>query len=376
MRHRLMPRCGARSSLGVLLLVLLPLQARAQEPTELEALDAATRAAVAAVAPSVVEVEALGGLDEAFEAPKSEEETTEGLLTKAGFKQAFGPSTGLVVSAEQGLILTTTLVLRRDPRHLIVTLDDGRSLVARPLGRDESRGLLLLQVQAKGLTAPRLAPAEDLQVGRWSIAVGRGLGMGLALSRGIVSALGRVGGRALQSSAAISPVNYGGPLVGIDGAVLGVLVPLTITGGMASVDIYDSGIGFAVPASDLAAIIPRLAKGDVLKAGFAGLVPDPGSRDGVRLTEVAPGSPAASAGLRPGDVVTALDGAPVATAWELRRALAKRFAGEAVAITYTRGTTTATATVTLGEPPVEAPPGPEGPHPGPPPPGQKPPEEQ
>lgn len=347
---------------GLLVLTLvLAATARAQEPvpSELEALDAATRAAVAAVAPSVVEVEALGGLDEAFEAPKSEEETTEGLLTKAGFKQAFGPSTGLVVSAEQGLILTTTLVTRRDPRHLIVTLDDGRSLVARALGRDESRGLLLLQVPPKGLVAPRLAAADDVQVGRWSIAVGRGLGMGLALSRGIVSALGRVGGRALQSSAAISPVNYGGPLVGIDGAVLGILVPLTITGGMASVDIYDSGIGFAVPASDLAAIIPRLAKGEVLKAGFAGLVPDPAARDGVRITEVAPGSPAAAAGLRPGDVVTAIDGAPVANAWELRRALARRFAGEAVAITYTRGTTTATATVTLGEPPVEAPPGPE-----------------
>lgn len=101
------------------------------------------RQALEALAPSIVEIEALGGLEEEFRAPGSEEEAKEqgGILTKGGFKQAYGPTTGLVVR-EDGLILTTRFALSRDPRHLIATLADGRSFVARALGSDEANPLL------------------------------------------------------------------------------------------------------------------------------------------------------------------------------------------------------------------------------------------
>jgi serine protease Do len=343
---------------GVLLFaLLLTLPARAQDDVDVAATDAAAlgqcaRRVAESLAPSIVEVEAIGGLEEEFKAPESEEEAQEGVLTRAGFKQAFGPSTGLVVGAD-GLIITTSFVLERDPRHIIVTLQDGRAFVARALGRDDARALVLLKIECKDLPVPRVAAPEEVRQGRYAIALGRGLGTpDPAVSLGVVSATDRVGGRAIQSSAAISPANYGGPLAAIDGAVMGLLVPLALDGGMASVDVYDSGIGFAVPMSDVLALVPRLAKGERLQQGFLGIAPDPSSDGGARLATVQPGSPAASAGLRMGDVVTKIGDRAVESAWQLRRALARACAGDELEVEYRRGTETRTVKVRLAAPPA------------------------
>lgn len=323
----------------------------AQERDE-GALERATKRAVARVAPGVVEIEALGGLEEGFQAPTNEAEAQSGILTKGGFKQAFGPSTGLVVRAD-GWILTSTFFLRRKPRHLIVTTHDGKSYVASLAGQDRARALCLLKVQAKDLTPVRWAKPDALAVGRYAIAVGRGLGHEhLAVSRGIVSGLNRIGGRALQSSAAISPVNYGGPLISLEGEVLGILVPLSMKGGQASVDIYDSGIGFAIPTADAQQAIPRLNKAGVLEPGFLGVVPAPLSSDGVRIAQVSPGSPAAEAGIQPGDTITQVGERVTDRPWQLRHALGAHYAGDTVKLTYSRGTTTHTVEVTLGKPPA------------------------
>lgn len=342
--------------LAVALLAVGVARATAQEADlDAAAIEARVREVTRELAPSIVEVESLGGLDEKFEAPESEEEAGEGILTRAGFKQAFGPSTGLIVSSD-GLIVTTTFVLNREPRHVIVTLHDGRSFVARVLGRDEARALVLLKIDAKELPVPRAAPADEVVPGRFAVALGRGLGAELpGVSLGIVSAVGRVGGRALQSSAAISPANYGGPLAGLDGSVLGVLVPLALDGGMASVDVYDSGIGFAVPLSDVLAIVPRLSKGQVLRPGFLGVAPDPTSEGGVVLATVTDGSPARQAGLREGDVVLKVDGQPVENAWQLKRALARRHADDVLELEVRRGTETRTVKVKLASPPEPTP---------------------
>lgn len=353
-----------RSRLIALALALAPL-AVAQEsalPEDPVALATLTGRALERLGPSIVEVEALGGLPEQFKAPQSEEEAQQqgGVLAAGGFKQAYGPTTGLVVR-EDGLIVTTTFATHRNPRHVIVSLADGRSLVAKVLGRDEARGLVLLKVDAKGLTVPRFAGPEGLKVGRWALAMGRGLGRPgagpcpPAVSRGIISGLNRVGGRAIQTSAAISPVNYGGPLVGIDGSVLGLLVPLALDGGMASVDIYDSGIGFAIPAQDVLRLVARLAKGEHLKPGFLGVEPDRLSKDGVRVTSVVPGSPAAEAGIAQGDVILRVDGEKTDLFWQLRRVLGARCAGDTLKLEVRRGTETRTVEVKLAEAPVETP---------------------
>ncbi len=329
--------------------------AGAQEPGAQEvgqALDRATRRVVDALAPSIVTVEALGELEEEFRAPENPAEAEGGVLTRAGFKQAFGPSTGLVVGAD-GLVLTTTFVLRRQPRHLLVTLHDGRTFVARPAGRCEARALLLLRIEAKDLAVAPLADAGALEVGRWALALGRGLGGDApSVTRGIVSALGRVGGRAVQTSAAVSPVSYGGPLAGLDGRVLGLIVPLDLRGGMPGVAVYDSGIGFAIPAPELPALVARLARGEVLRPAFLGVVPDPSHAGGVRVAEVAPGSPAAAAGLAPGDVILAAGDEPVTAPWRLLRALARRAAGDELELEVRRGVASRKVTVRLAAPPA------------------------
>ena len=308
------------------------------------------------LAPSIVEVEALGGLPERHAAPQSEEEAGGGVLVRKGFKQAFGPSTGVVVSAD-GLIVTSTFALARQPRHVVVTLADGRAFVARPLGRDEARGLALLRIDAEGLTVPEPAEAEAARPGRFAFALGRGLGAAQpTIAQGIVSAQGRLGGLALQTSARVSPVNYGGPLVALDGRVLGLIVPLALHGGMASQDLYDSGIGFAIPWADVLASVPRLAGGETLAPAFLGVVPDPTHRGGgVRVAEVASGSPAAQAKLREGDVIRAVDEHAVDAPWQLVRALARRHAGDGVELTVEWQGEPRTVHLRLGERPAPGP---------------------
>lgn len=363
---------SARLLAAPLLVGLLALGASAQEAPEKSpedkepeaALGRLTTAICSKLAPSVVTVEALGGLPKRFKAPKNEGEKQKGILARRGFKQAAGPSTGLIVRAD-GLIVTSTFPLVRNPRHLFVTLQDGRSYVARLLGADQSRKLALLKIDAKDLPVPRFAPRAQVQVGRFALALGRGLGTSEpAASLGIVSALGRVGGRAIQSSAAISPVNYGGPLVGIDGSILGVLVPLDLQGRMAGVDIYDSGIGFAIPIQDVVELIPRLTKGGKLERAFLGLVPDESHRgQGIRVGQVAPGSPAAKAGIKRADIVLTLDGEKTNETWQLRRALGRRFAGEVVELAVSRDGETLNLKIELAPPGGAAPP--PGPQPAP-----------
>jgi serine protease Do len=349
---------SVRASICVLpLLVACPALAQELDRAADEAaLQAVSRQVIEGLSPSIVEVEALGGLPEAFKAPENEEEAQAqgGILAKGGFKQAYGPSTGVILSAD-GVIVTSSFVLNRDPRHLFVTLHSGKSYVARVLGRDDSRGLALLKIEAKDLPVPAFATRKETRVGRHALALGRGLGTAQpAVSRGIVSAVDRIGGKAIQSSAAISPVNYGGPLADVRGAVMGILVPLNVHGGMASIDIYDSGIGFAIPAEDVLGLVERLRGGAHLRPGFLGLVPDPRSVDGIRVTEVVPDSPADKAGVWQGDVILSVDGQVTHMAWQLRRALTRRYAGDAIKLRLRRGTKEWEATLTLGEPPQQA----------------------
>lgn len=362
-----MSRAARRAALTLLLLAATPPAALAQSGGERaeHALDEhpqdaarALRWALEQVAPAVVEVEALGGLPPKVELPSSPEEAqSQGVLVARGFKQAYGPTTGLIVRAD-GLIVTSTHALAREPRHLIVTLADGRAFTARLLGRDETRALALLRIEAEGLPTARPAPPAALRVGRAAISVGLGLGTARpVVAEGLVSAVGRLQGRALQTSALASPVNYGGPLVALDGTVLGVIVPLDLTGGIASVDLYDSGIGFAVPLHDVLAVLPRLERGGVLEPGFLGVVPDPAHHGGgVRVAEVAEGSPAADAALEPGTVVLAVDGARTDAPWQLARALARKFAGEEVELEVRWQTETRAVRITLApRPQPEAP---------------------
>ena len=296
--------------------------------------EAAIRAAVERVAPAVVRIETAGVSEAA-------------LASSAEATPASGPSTGVVVE-EGGWVLATSFAVPRDAAEAIVVLPDatapgGQRRVARVVGRDLSRGLVLLRVDGAGLTAvSEWVPRAELAVGQWTIAVGRAWDLAVpSVAVGILSATSRSWGRSVQTDASISPANYGGPLIDISGRVIGILAPLPAdTAGMnLGTELYDSGIGFAVPLADMLRVLPRLKNGETLSPGVLGIgysARDPLTGE-ARIATCRPGSPAAKAGLRAGDLIVAAEGQPVTRIAELRHLLAPRYAGDTVRLTVERG---------------------------------------
>ena len=126
----------------------------------------------------------------------------------------------------------------------------------------------------EGIKVPEFVDEKDLRVGQWAISVGVGYGdANPAISTGIISATNRIGGRAIQTDANISPANYGGPLIDIEGRLLGVCVPLNPQSQAigAGVEWYDSGIGFAVALASLDKQISRMKTGEKIYPAFLGV---------------------------------------------------------------------------------------------------------
>ncbi len=299
----------------------------AGEPTLAE--EAAFRAAVARVAAAVVRVETLA-LSVTTAAAAGPAEATAGV----------GPATGLVVAP--GRVLTTAFAVPADVDAAVVVLPDGGRRAAAVRARDNSRGLVLLTVEGLPDAAPlEPVPRGSLRPGQWAIAVGRGWDAATASPAvGIVSAVNRAWGKAVQTDAAVSPMNYGGPLIDIAGGVIGVLAPLPAeTAGMTEgTELYDAGIGFAVPLEDVLAVLPRLEQGESLAAGILGI--GYRSRDEINgepvIASVRQGSPAARAGLLPGDRIVRIDGREVTRIAAVRHAIAPRYAGDTLAVTVER----------------------------------------
>jgi len=316
---------------GLLVLLITVAGARVSAAAETLGLDEerAFQAAADRVAPGVVRVEAAAAADAAEAAP------------------AGSASTGLVVDPD-GWIMTTSFAVPRDLDQAVVLLQPSSSttavrVAAKVVARDLSRNLVLLKVAPPfPLTAAAVAvPRADLAVGQWTIAVGRGLKSAVpSIAVGILSATSRAWGRAVQTDASVSPANYGGPLVDIEGRVIGILAPLPAdTAGMnMGTELYDSGIGFAVPLEDVQRVLPRLKQGTDLSPGLLGITYR--SRDpftGVpTIATVRAGSPAARAGLRPGDTIVAADGRPVTRIAELRHAIVPRYAGDSLDLVLER----------------------------------------
>ena len=285
----------------------------------------AFEAAVNRVAPAVVRIETIGGLEQ-----------VEGVLIGSG------PTTGLIVDPS-GYIISSAFNFVGKPASVLVRLPDGRRKPARVVATDHARMLVLLKIDPdKPLPTCQIAPRGEMRVGQWAIAVGRTFDSPRPnMAVGILSALDRVWGKAIQTDAAVSPNNYGGPLVNVRGRVLGVLVPLSPESAdeIAGMEWYDSGIGFAVPMEHIQRILPRLEKGEDLYPGVLGV-----SLKGSNLYTGEPivaacrqKSPAALAGIKPGDRIVEIEGRAVARSAELREALGRRYAGDTIRITVLRG---------------------------------------
>jgi serine protease Do len=240
-------------------------------------------------------------------------------------QEVSGAGSGFVIDAS-GIIVTNNHVIRGADR-VIVSFSDGTQLPARLIGLDELTDLAVLRVTpAKPLVAASWGDSRALEVGDWVIAAGNPFGLGGSISAGIVSARGRDLGVGIQDDfiqidAPINPGNSGGPLFDTEGRVVGINTAIFSPTGSSV------GIGFSIPAEIAQKVVAELRANGRVERGWLGVQlqdvpagPRNGAAAGVAIVEQ--NSPAARAGLRPGDVVVAINGTPSESARGLIRAVA------------------------------------------------------
>jgi serine protease Do len=304
------------------------------------------RAAAARLRPSLVRIETVGGVQPSgasSQAPPQDKDEGEDApappRTQNPFRDspgshfviADGPTTGIVYSRD-GYILTSGFNFVREPAFISVTLSDGRRLVADLVARDQVRKIALLKVDATDLPVPGWAELDDVRIGQWAVALGLGFGGDEAsITVGIVSALGRMRGNAIQTDAKLNPANYGGPLCDLSGRIIGICVPMAQRPGeLAGVELYDAGVGFAIPKERVDNIAEALRTGRSFYRGWLGIVVDPTVPDAVVIRNIADPSPLLDAGVLPGDRIIRAEGRDIVHYGNLVQATYMVPAGERV----------------------------------------------
>lgn len=323
-------------ALGIAIATLSATHLARAQPDSGELEEQAIRAAAAAVAPSVLRIETVGGLERVGK-----------MLASTG------PTTGLAV-AEDGYVISSAVNFVQQPTSILVTLPSGKKATAKIVARDHARMLVLLKVATEEkLPVPEAAPRSEMAVGQWAIAVGQTFEKsGPNLSVGVVSALNRIWGRAIQTDAKVSPANYGGPLVDLRGRVLGVLVPLSPQGQeseLAGAEWYDSGIGFAVPLVDINSRLAMLKGGRDLRPGLLGISLKKGDIYSLPAEVAASRAdgPAGKAGIKAGDEIVEINGSPVQRQAQLKHLIGAHYAGDKVKVALRRGSERIEVTVEL-----------------------------
>jgi Do/DeqQ family serine protease len=218
---------------------------------------------------------------------------------------------GVIVDAARGLILTNNHVVE-GADEVSVSLSDGRTFEAQPVGSDPDTDIAVIRIAAKDLVALPVADSSKLRVGDYVVAVGNPFGLGQTVTSGIVSAVGRSGLQGLgfqnfiQTDASINPGNSGGALVNLSGELVGINVASFNPRGSAAGNI---GLGFAIPANLAKEIMRQLMAYGEVRRGTLGLDAETAQTQaepitrGALVTRVYRGSPAEDAGIRPGDVI-------------------------------------------------------------------------
>ncbi|MCR9199188.1 MAG: S1C family serine protease [Planctomycetaceae bacterium] len=300
-------------------------------------LDTDVQRVIAQAAASTVRIRIVGSSEDSSQAVTSQT-TTGVVLTKSG----------LIISSAFGFGSKPTAVLVEDA--------DGERVAARRLATDYVRKLVLLQAESGTFQPARFSQRRWPVVGEYAIAAGRLYpGKLPSVSVGIISAVKRIHELAFQTDAKISPVNYGGPVMNLDGEVTGILVPLSPResgpGINAGVEWYDSGIGFAVPAADLPEIVRTLKTGRDRTRGFLGIRPateNPLSSD-VRITTVLPDSPAETGGLKTDDRIVAINDIPITRYGEFQSIVKRAYAGDRLTFQLKRGGKQVETEITLAD---------------------------
>lgn len=272
-----------------------------------------------------------------------------------------GSGSGVIISAD-GYIVTNNHVVA-DADELTVTLNDNKEYSARIIGTDKASDLALIKIDGKNLPAITIANSDDIKVGEWVLAVGNPFNLTNTVTAGIVSAKARSlyqnGVESfIQTDAAINPGNSGGALVNTRGELIGINAMLySQTGSF-------SGYGFAIPTSIMNKVVADLKQYGTVQRALIGIQGqdvknyvdakkdkgeeiDLGTMEGIYVAKVTEESAAEEAGMKEGDVITAIDGKPVNKMAELQEVLAKKRPGDKVTVTYLRDKKKATKTITL-----------------------------
>jgi len=263
-----------------------------------------------------------------------------------------GLGSGVIVS-EDGFILTNHHVVA-EADEVRVTLDDDRSFTAEVIGVDPKTDLAVIRIDAERLSAARLGDSDRLRIGEWVVAAGNPYGLSSSITAGIVSGKGRRNvGIAdyedfIQTDAAIHPGNSGGPLVNLEGQVVGINTAIFSRNGSGT------GIGFAIPVNMARGIQERLIREGRVARGYLGVMirdvaSDSAGRRGVLVTSVRAGTPAARSGIAEGDVIVRVGDTVVRETEELRAAVAALRPGTAIDVEVIRDGTSVTVPVTLAE---------------------------
>ena len=273
-----------------------------------------------------------------------------------------GTGTGVVISRD-GYIVTANHVVA-DADEIELVLHDGRTAKATVVGLDPGTDIAVLRTEESGLIPAGFADSDELEPGEWVVAIGAPFGLERTVTAGIVSAKGRsdVGlatfENYIQTDAAINPGNSGGPLANLDGAVIGINSAISSRGG------GNDGIGFAVPSSVVRRVADSIIATGRVARGYLGIGVQPADAEmlaglgiakdagvGVLVNRVEDDSPAAKAGIEPGDLITSIAGRSVHTPGELVATISEIAPGSEVDLRAIRNSDERRMRATLAERP-------------------------
>jgi putative serine protease PepD len=288
----------------------------------------------------------------------------------AGSGASAGVGSGEIIRSD-GYILTNNHVILPAVAGgpLQVVFDDGSTAAATITGRDPLTDLAVIRAEGKSdLQSISVGDSSHLRIGQGVVALGAPLGLSSTVTSGIVSALGRtihVPGEgsqtallidAVQTDAAINPGNSGGALVDCSGDLIGVpTAGATVPSPSGEASGGSIGLGFAIPVNLATKVADEIITSGTVTHAFIGIQTAPlpasaGSGEGahgLRVAAVVNGGPAASAGLRVGDIITSIDGAAAESTDQLMAVTLTKRAGDQVKVEYERNGASATATITL-----------------------------
>jgi putative serine protease PepD len=294
--------------------------------------------------------------------------TSRGITSSSGGGSPFGgPSqsatatgTGFVVDGK-GHIVTAAHVVE-GASSISVKFQDGTTRTAKVLGTDEATDVAVLSVDPSGLTLHPLAlgSSASLAIGDQVAAIGDPFTYQRSLSTGVVSGLDRTisapngftVAHAIQTDAALNPGNSGGPVLDAGGHVIGIVDQIATNGSSQT----SSGVGFAVPIDLVKNELSQLEAGKTIRHAYLGVATSTAdsSSPGALVQSLTRGGPAAGAGLRSGDVVTAIGSTPIHGTNDLVGAIATHQPGDHIQLTVKRGAQTVELTATLGTQPTQA----------------------